>query len=238
MNGTQGVGLCRQCESLYALTDLGLSKHDVAAARAAEQAAPHGCVRHEDGQSVVLTASARSPLFGAIAIVIAVTWTSFFAYQFWQSASTVYRSLAGTQPSPLPGGNSQATSFMLAFGEIFAACVMVPFVGVGCVLLVAGAVLLAGRVEVRLSDRRCEVFTGIGPIGWRQRFDRSDILSVRVAEHTDDEGQRRRGPIELRTHAKPVCLGSILKDERYYWLAGVLADELVQERVSTAGTMA
>lgn len=83
------------------------------------------------------------------------------------------------------------------------------------------ALAVAGKVEVRLRGREGEVFTGVGPIGWRRRFDLGHVEHIREeAGHNTHPGSRG-WCIQLDGRQR-LRFGSGLNDERRHYLLRVL----------------
>ena len=47
---------------------------------------------------------------------------------------------------------------------------------------------VCGKVLVRVQGNDGVVFTGVGPIGWRRRFEWNGVSAVRTTEHTGSRG--------------------------------------------------
>jgi len=85
---------------------------------------------------------------------------------------------------------------------------------------------LGGRTEVRIGNNDGVVFTGIGAVGYRKRFDASAIKDVRIDDRQwrgSDGYRRRKECIVIETReGKLVKLGSMLAEERRRFVAGAL----------------
>lgn len=73
-----------------------------------------------------------------------------------------------------------------------------------------------GKVEVALRGDDGEIFTGIGNIGWRRRFQVSEFTNVRELEWSTRNGNR--GGIALEG-ARRLVFGTTIPTERRYFVA-------------------
>ena len=65
----------------------------------------------------------------------------------------------------------------------------IPFL-IGTMIFGSIAVMsVCGKVVVRVDGKNGEVFTGVGPIGWRRKFQREDVTGVRRSQHRGSKGQ-------------------------------------------------
>src|ERR1035441_3316030 len=83
---------------------------------------------------------------------------------------------------------------------------------------------LFGRTEVRLNNADGVVFTGIGKLGYRRRFDAAAVKDVRIDDkqwRDSDGGRQRKTYIVIETReGKLVKFGSMLTEERRKYVAG------------------
>lgn len=125
-----------------------------------------------------------------------------------------------TNPSPDPkpifrkkntfGGDSW---FILLF--------MIPFVLVGIGTGTAAILGIFGRNEITLRPHGGTVFTGVGPIGYRRRFDPSRVRSVRITNSGSSTNGRPNKHIKLEADLD-ITFGVLLNPGRMRWLAGAL----------------
>jgi hypothetical protein len=96
----------------------------------------------------------------------------------------------------------------------------IPFV-LGTLLFGSFAVMtVCGKVCVRVQGNNGVVFTGVGPIGWRRRFEWDGVTSFRVTEHVGNRGAASNQiTIEGR---KRLDFGSGIKVERLDFMIGAL----------------
>ena len=124
-------------------------------------------------------------------------------------------------PAPNMNGNPMSVG-MTIFLWIF----LTPFILVGLAMIGAFLSSLAGRTEVRLGSTEGVVFTGVGSLGYRRRFDASGVKNVRLDDRqwNDSDGRRqRKSCIVLETReGKLVKFGSMLAEERRKFMAGAV----------------
>ena len=109
---------------------------------------------------------------------------------------------------------------------------LTPFIVVGLVMIGAFLSCLGGKTEVRISNREGVVFTGIGSIGYKRRFDPADAAKVSISDTQwrDSDGDRRRQVhifIDLRD-GKRIKFGSSLSEERRKFVAAAVRKALMR----------
>ena len=105
---------------------------------------------------------------------------------------------------------------------IFLWIFLTPFIAVG--LSIAGSCLssLFGRTEVRIANTEGTVFNGIGALGWKRRFDATQVKEVRRRQiYGRRESETNTIQIETRD-GKQINFGSELSNERLLFVFGAL----------------
>jgi len=225
INVAQDVAYCRICNASYRLSDLTF---DNTATDVDLNQPPKGAWCVTDGAGTVIGASNQN-------LVNAVGFT-FFAI-FWNSGVSmfVFFDIVGalhhfkvplptwiTIPKMEDGGEMSGS--MIMFTGLF----IIPFVLVG--LFLAGSVLinLLGRTEARISGTQGSVFTGVGKLGWRRRFDPSQLREVRCYQRRNNEGADTVG-IQIETRdSKQVKFATMLTSERRQFMLGALKKILLK----------
>lgn len=257
INVKEGVALCRRCGRLSRLADLAgggdaratharapASTHDQAEARKAIALAhgdpPRGCALRDYGDRVTLRASARS--------LPGVAGLAFFA-AFWNGIVGIFLiivvssfllhagvTLPAWFPTPMGGsgggsggGNwgGGASSNMPLGMTIFMALFLTPFVLIGLTVIGALLTALIGKVEVRLRGPDGQVFTGVGPLGWKRRFDADAVEAIRFTDSDVKEDGKAKRAIAIETATKTLKFATLLPDQRRLWLGGVLKTMLL-----------
>lgn len=91
-----------------------------------------------------------------------------------------------------------------------------PFVLIGLFVLSLFFMALGGRVQVTIDRDAGTVFTGVGSIGRRQRFNALAVTSVRLYHSSGRNGQNSHA-VEING-ARRIRFGSMLSAQRAQWL--------------------
>lgn len=215
VNVGEGVAYCRRCHLLHRLAEL-LQSPELTFAPELDQPPPGTWLR-EDGFSTVVGATHRS-LAQALGLL--------FVMCFWNGIVSLFVTVAtlGTlqyfhvpPPSWIPHlkGNFPQGG-MLVFLWLF----LTPFILIGVGFIVGFLSALCGRTEVRLSGSDGSVYVGLGPLGYRRRFDPAQVRSVRIATASYTKNRQPQYVIRLESEgAKPLNFGSTLRDDRRRYVA-------------------
>ncbi len=183
---------------------------------------PHGCAFHHSPAGIVATASARSVPSALFLLFFAGFWNSivsvFVAVNTASTMNLLGISLPEAFPVPKMNGGEMGIGTTL-FLWVF----LTPFILIGLGAIAAFFNSVAGRCELKLAGDEGVIFTGIGPLGWRQRFRTGEVADVRLENRQwrDSDGDRRNGSkitIELSS-GKKLTFGSSLPDARRKFLA-------------------
>lgn len=192
---------------------------------------PAGAWHSSDGRGTVVGATHRS-LGGAVGLLaISLFWNGIVSVFVLLALAGTLKHLHITLPEwfPTPDMNGSAMGVgMIIFLWIF----LTPFILIGLGMLGAFLSCLAGRTEVRVHGTEGIVFSGIGPIGYRRRFDASAIKQVRVEEKqwNDSDGDRHRKTaivIEARS-GKVIKFGTMLSEERRKFVAAAVQRAVIR----------
>lgn len=223
VNVAQDVAYCRPCNLSYKLSDLTHGTEvdpDVDLHKP-----PAGAWCRKDGLELVIGATHRSigGMFG----------TLFFCL-FWNGIVSVFVLLAVSAtlhllgvglpewfPAPKMNGSEMGVG-MTIFLWIF----LTPFIVIGLAMFGAFLSFLGGRSEVRIRNSQAVLFTGIGPLGYRRRFNPTTVtaVSIEVKRWRDSDGAAQNKThivIELQD-GKKLKFGSSLTEERQRFLAGAI----------------
>ena len=209
INVAAGTATCAPCDRAWPLGLLaGIGTEE-------RVAMPAGCRMLDDVDARVIECRMQSTLPALLVGLFACMWNGFLWISFLPGTiSAVFRS-------------TDTTSLLMSIVFLL---FCLPFVVVG--VMVAGfAVLLRwGRTTIRLGRSEGEVFIGVGQIGWKRRFDPSQVTDVResVRAHRDDKGRTRTTRrIELVGPEKPLTIGAP-EDTMHPWLLQTLRYELLK----------
>jgi hypothetical protein len=227
INVANDVAYCRACNATYQLSiltqeaelDSGIDLNNP----------PSGAWYRTDGTSQVIGATHRS-IGGAIgALAIALFWNGITSIFVLIALASTLRHLGLHLPHWFPAPNVSGPPMAVGM-TVFLWVFLLPFITIGLVMIGAFFSSLGGRTEVRINNAEGTVFTGVGALGYRRRFDASGVKDVRVNEKQwrDSDGDRRSKTliiIETR-EGKEVKLGSMLTAERRKFVAGALRKTL------------
>jgi hypothetical protein len=102
----------------------------------------------------------------------------------------------------------------------------IPFQWGTCFLVPICAMMVAGRVMVRVENQEGEIFTGAGPIGWRRRFRLGEVNTVRFGKANWRRNYQAVRQIFIETSTKTLKFASGVTEERQDFLMAVLLQQL------------
>ena len=229
INVPADVAFCRHCHVACKLSELAQGtgidpKVDLSRP-------PKGAWQRASGLATIIGATHRS-LGGAFGLfLIAAFWNGILSVFIALALSSTLGLVGVDRPSwfpkPIMNGGPMGAGI-----TIFLWLFLTPFMAVGLAMIAGFFSCLAGRTEVRVRDWQGEVFTGIGSLGFRKKFNREAIKDVRIEDFQwrDSDGDRRRNThilIEL-LQGKPIKFGSSLTDERRQFVAAALRAAVVK----------
>ena len=192
------TALCRSCGNLFAPSEFVRGE---VTPRVDLMHPPPGVSVERMGGETIISASTRSPL--------AIFFVPFMLV--WSGGS-----LGGIYGSQIYQGRFDLIQSL--FG--------IPFL-LGSVILGSYALMtLLGRVVVRISGGEGLIFTGIGPLGWQRQFRAADIQRVKEKRSMFRSGGQNLHAI-LLVGKQPMVFGSLLNDERRYFVLSALRQLLL-----------
>lgn len=215
INVATGVAYCRECDTLHKLSELA----DRERIRIpATDDPPAGAWIRDDGRAIRVGATTRS-----------VGTAGFFILfsGFWNSIVAVF--VVGAVASLLGINNSFAGSSSQG-GSVFVLLFMIPFVLVGLVTAFIALMALFGRCEISLRGMEGQAFTGLGPIGWKRRFDASRVRDVTIETANSSTNGKPDRHVVIDAGDRTIKIGSVLSRARRRWLAGALTRVLLPSR--------
>jgi len=188
---------------------------------------PSGCVLRDVGLWTSVGASARNLLPALYVLFLAVFWIGLVSVFVWVALANTFRLATGSVPAWL--GSGQVPQFGSSMSELAILWLfLTPFIVSGVAIIFAVFTMLVGHVAVRIRQDRAFAFTGVGPVGWKRRFNAVNVSSVRIGETTWQWNRRTKPAIVITCHdGTAVRLGTVLADERRQWMAKVLRELLV-----------
>ena len=226
VNVAKDIAYCRNC-------NLALSLSALAAGTAVDEdvdlnRAPAGAWFRRDLEGIAIGATNRSLASGFALIFFALFWNGIVSFFVLITVAATLHKMGIAVPAWLPTTLIKTGNLHLGM-IIFLWLFLTPFMALG--LLLCGLIVncLGGRGEVLLKKGQGDLFTGIGPIGFHQRFELARVRDVRVEHHRwrDTDGDSRRSThIIIETATQCFRFGSMFTDERRRFVAAALKREL------------
>lgn len=242
INVAADVAFCRACNNAAKLSAIanefsdqreaarsrltGSSETDVAPIPASDLAnPPKGCWYRDDGVEARVGATCRSLAGAAFMLFFTLFWNGVVSvFVVINVASTlVHMGVAVPAWFPSPNGNT-APNLPLGM-TLFLWLFLTPFILIGAFTAAMALTSLFGHVEVRIRDSHGSVFTGVGPVGWRRRFDVASVRSVSIGQTTWKENNQSKPVIAIEAD-KTIQFGSMLHSTHRNFVAGALRNIL------------
>ena len=227
INVAKDVAYCRECNVAYALSEL--AQGDEPAAVNPRQPPPGAWCR-QDGMGTVIGATHRSlgTAFGAL--VFGLFWNGIVSIFVLLAISATLHNLHIPQPNwfPAPKMNGQEMTVGM---NLFLWLFLTPFITIGLVMAGTFFSCIWGRTEVRVQKDEGVIFTGVGALGWRRRFDARSVkgVSIKASTWQNENRSQQRFCIVIETReGKRLKFGSLLSEERREFVEAVVRRELVR----------
>lgn len=223
INVANDVAYCRPCNLSHQLS--ALTSGAEVDSNVDLNSPPAGAWYRNDGMGLVIGATHRSLGKALGALAVSLFWNGIVSVFVLLALSSTLRHLGFQPPDWFPAPNMNESPMGVGM-TIFLWIFLTPFIVIGLVMISAFFSSLAGRTEVRLHNADGVVFTGVGALGYRRRFDASSVKDVRIddSQWSDRRGNRQHKTcilIETRD-GKQVRLGSMLTPERGRFMAGAV----------------
>jgi hypothetical protein len=229
VNPANDVAYCRRCNLAHSLAQLvrgsGIDP------TVDTNNPPVGAWCRDDGIDRTIGATHRSAGGAIGALLIGLFWNGIVSIFVLIALASSLRHLDIPLPEWFPAPDMSGSPMSVGM-TIFLWIFLTPFIAIG--LALAGAFLsyVAGRSEVRIRGGEGVVFSGVGPLGWRRRFDASAVKEVRVEDRhwRDSDGDRRQKTqivIEPMS-GKPIRFGSMLTEDRRRFVAAALRSTMAR----------
>jgi len=223
VNVANDVAFCRACNLAHKLSELvqGVSLE----ANLDVTRPPAGAWYQSSGLGAVIGATHRSLGSALGLLAVSVFWNGIVSVFVALALSAALHHLKVPVPEwfPAPKMNKQEMGVgMTLFLWLF----LTPFILIGLAMLAGFFSCLFGRTEVRIRHAEGEVYTGIGPLGYRRRFNTQAVTDVRTDDRCwrDSDGDsRRKTEIVIETQqGRLIRFGSMLREDRMKFVAGAL----------------
>jgi hypothetical protein len=216
INIAEGVALCASCGQLSRLSDVVSRKRPLAEVLSS---LPKGCSIADLGDRILVRATSRSlgTFLGALAV--ALFWNGIVSIFVLIAIAGLWKNLVGPIPAWFPAPQMQNA---MGLGETLFLCIfLLPFVGIGSVLLAALVLSAAGKVEVSVGADQADASTGLGFLVWRRRFDPTKVRLVTIGK-TGWESNDQAQPVIVIEANRTIKFGGLLTEERREWMQAVV----------------
>jgi hypothetical protein len=229
VNVQGNVAFCRACNTVNKLSELADSAvlGDVDTSRP-----PSGVTYGPKGAGAEIVLSHRSIGSAIGTLLFALFWNGILSVFIGVALLSTMKLMHLPRPNQLAG--PQFDGDLGLWGTIGLWIFLLPFIAVGLFLLATFVMAIAGRTEIRIQPGECTLFSGVGAVGWRRRFNPANVTQVRVEDlrWRDGDGDSRRSTmivLEMET-GKPLKFGSGFKPEQRNFVAAVMK-KLLSPRV-------
>jgi hypothetical protein len=225
VNVGKDLALCRGCGATHSYADLVGGA--VLETTADLQNPPPGAWYRREGMETTMGATHRALGMALGALAIAAFWNGIVSIFVAIAVGATLERLNIGVPEWFPGPKMKGGDVPFG-GVIFLWLFLTPFIAVGTGMLWAVANFLAGRTTVRITGGEAVVFTGIGPLGWRRKFDAGAVEKVTVEQAVSraNNGNVQSVVVVTLRGGKPIRFGSSLREDRRTFIAGALRKSL------------
>jgi hypothetical protein len=219
VNVAQDVAYCRACNISHRLSEL--ARGDEITASIDLNHPPQGAWLVDTGSSTGIGATNRNLANGVGFLFFALFWNGslsiFLLVAISATLHNLHLGLPSWFPTPVMNG-AEMTVGPTLFLWIF----LTPFILIGIFFAVFSLSSLFGRTEVGILGSWGTVFTGIGALGWKQRFEIAQVKRVGAHRRSNSEGEDTYSIVIERNAGKPITFGSLLTDERRRFVLAAL----------------
>lgn len=226
INVAKDVAYCRICNlacQLSAVTDASELSSGVDLSRP-----PAGAWQQAEGMDTIIGASSRSLGTAVGALAVSLFWNGITGLFVLLAVAGTLHNMGIVLPAwfPAPPMKQQPMSVGI---NIFLWLFLTPFILIGMAMLGAFLMAAAGRTELSIGRSEASVFTGVGPIGYRRRFDPQTVTDVRIDQRRwqTDGGQPQTCIVIESASGKQVRCGALLPEERKRFVAAALRNALL-----------
>lgn len=225
------LAYCRACQESFSFADL-MEEAELEVGLDVRHP-PEGAWYRSEGADTVAGVSLRSLSRAGGALAIALFWNGIVSVFVCIALSGTLHLLGVPLPVWFPAPTSEKGApglGMLCFLWLF----LTPFIVVGLTMIWGVLAHLVGKVEVRVGKTEGTIFTGLGPLGWKRRFDPRQVESVKLVNEQSRKGQSQTCIQMALWSGKNIKIGGLLWGERQKFLAAVLG-RMVRRRETLSG---
>ena len=219
------MAYCRVCNEVGRLSDLTGGRP---LPEANLRHPPAGAWYRQDGAGTVIGAAHRSLVQGFFLLIFALFWNSVVSMLVGlvlvSALDHFHIHVPGWLPLPKV---TEGTSGLK--GTVFLGLFAIPFVAVGVWVAVQAVSALLGRTEVRIQNGAGVVYSGVGRIGRRRRFDAKSVWQVDIDYGVGSKGGRYYFITIKPQTGKTLKFGTMLNEERREFVAAALRQTLFRQ---------
>src|ERR1051326_5436527 len=224
VNVANDVAYCRVCNLAHKLSSLTKAAEIDEGVDLAKP--PAGAWSRNERAEAVIGATHRSVGSAIGLLAISLFWNGIVSVFVLVAIAGTLRNLHVPLPSwfPAPVMNGSPMSVGVT---IFLWLFLTPFMLIGLAMICGLVSYLAGRTEVRIGHADAGVFSGVGPLGFRRRFDPRAVKEMRIDDKQwrGDSRSNARIVIEL-LDGKQIKFGTMLSDARRKFVAAAVRKAL------------
>lgn len=227
INVAKDVAYCRGCNVAYSLGQL---THRAGLEAGVDlNRPPAGAWSRNDGGATVIGATHRSLMAALGGLFISLFWNGIVSVFVCLALVGTLQHMSIPIPHwfPMSAGKGDLEKNTMPLGlVIFLWLFLTPFIAIGLGMIATSLSAMFGRTEVRIGNSEGTLFSGIGPVGRRRRFDPKLVKEVRI-EDTPSKNNTDKTSIVIETReGKLIRFGSMLKDTRRKFVAAAVSRAL------------
>lgn len=231
VNDAKRVAYCRVCNLTFDLNDLKRDEVDEPYADLTKP--PPGTWYRDDGMTKIIGATCRSTSGAVVTGLVCLVWNVpilvLIGIIFLATLGSLGVHLPDSWPKPFREAGSKMQPWMSCCTWLF----MTPFVLFGFMFFDAFMAYLMGKEEVTIGGGMANLSRPLCGFPRRTSFNPEEIKRVwiKTTRYRTKRGMRTRHHIQLeRDGAKPIKLGTYLKDDQRNFVAAALHAELIKRR--------
>jgi hypothetical protein len=224
LNVADDVAYCRVCNLSHKLSSLAQAAELGAGVDLGKPPTRAWC-RNERSESVI-GATHRSVGWATGLLAFSLCWNGIVSVFVLLAIASTLRNAHIPLPSWLPAPVMNHRPISVG-DTIFLWLFLTPFIVTGLAIIGGLLSCLAGRTEVRLGHSDAVVFSGVGSLGCRRRFNPRTVKVVRIADRQRHGNYRSKRQIVIESlDGEQIKFGTMLSDARRKFVAAAVRKEL------------
>jgi hypothetical protein len=186
---------------------------------------PAGVKLQDNGVDLRIEVSHRSVATALGTLGVAIFWNGIVSIFVAVAIAGTLHNFDIAQPSWLP--TPEVGKIKMGLGmTLFLWLFLLPFIMAGWTFISMFLMAMFGKTEISIERHGCTLFTGLGHLGVRKRFEASDVLDVQLDRKpwSDKRGNihyKHEIVVSLRA-GKPIRFGSGLSEPRCQFITALL----------------